>query len=105
MSLTVGELKELLEGIDDDVEVRLAHQPSWPLEYAAETVEEVTLYEVACCPRCGVEGAVLLSGDAEHDECETPEWVPEETGSVLYVAEGSQLGYLPGEVSRRLGWR
>jgi len=31
--MTVGELRELLEGVDDDVEVRLAVQPSWPFEH------------------------------------------------------------------------
>lgn len=28
-----------------------------------------------------------------------------ETDQALYFAEGSQLGYLPSEVSRGLGWR
>lgn len=32
-SLTVGELKKWLEGIDDDAEVRIAHQPDWPLRH------------------------------------------------------------------------
>ncbi len=26
-------------------------------------------------------------------------------GKVVYIAEGAQLGYLPGEVSSELGWR
>lgn len=31
--MTVGELKEVLDQMDDDIEVRLAMQPSWPFEY------------------------------------------------------------------------
>lgn len=31
--MTVGELLEALEGMDADVEVRLATQPAWPLQY------------------------------------------------------------------------
>ena len=31
--MTVGELKELLEGLDDATEVRLATQPSYPLAF------------------------------------------------------------------------
>lgn len=29
--MNVGELKELLEDVSDDTELRIAHQPSWPL--------------------------------------------------------------------------
>jgi hypothetical protein len=32
--MKVIELKEALEGIPDDAEVRLAMQPSWPFEYS-----------------------------------------------------------------------
>ena len=31
--LTVGQLRELLEAYDEDLPVRLAHQPSYPLQY------------------------------------------------------------------------
>lgn len=27
-----------------------------------------------------------------------------EAGTVVYIAEAGQLGYLPGEVARELGW-
>lgn len=31
--MTVGELKERLEDFDDELEIRLATQPSWPLRF------------------------------------------------------------------------
>lgn len=32
--MTVGELKEILDRIDDDKEIRFTSQPSWPFEYS-----------------------------------------------------------------------
>ena len=40
--MTAGELKEILEMVDDDTEVRLASQPSWPLEYAISDLYHVS---------------------------------------------------------------
>jgi hypothetical protein len=94
MTMTVGELKELLQDLDDEMEVRLAHQPSWPFEYSISGAEVVDLNEPD--PDDTVEPE-----DEEHpDDVEEPE--PNE---ILYLAEGTQLGYLPGVVSRLLGWR
>lgn len=31
--MTKGELLDLIEYLDDDVEIRFASQPSWPFEY------------------------------------------------------------------------
>ena len=39
---TVSELKELLDDMPDEAEVRLAHQPRYPLEY---TVDQIVLSE------------------------------------------------------------
>lgn len=36
--MNVGELKEMLEDLDDDLEIRLAHQPSWPLRFNLRSV-------------------------------------------------------------------
>lgn len=91
--MTVGELKELLEDLDDEMEVRIAQQPSWPLEYAIGGGEVVDLNEPA-----EDEGEFVPPGEEEDLEEEEPR-------EVLYLFEGSQLGYLPGVVSRRLGWR
>jgi hypothetical protein len=75
--MTVIELKEALEGLPDEAEVRLAMQPSWPFEYSI--MEVVPL---------------------EPDE-EAP---ADEEVKVVYLTEGSQLGYLPGEASEAIGW-
>jgi hypothetical protein len=69
--MTVEELIIALESLPEDAEVRLAIQPSWPLEYAIGCVTE----------------AVSL---------------PE--GDTVYLAEGPQLGYLPGEAREAIGW-
>lgn len=75
--MTVIELKEALEGIPDDAEVRLAMQPSWPFEYSIGDVIPI-----------------------EPDE-EAP---ADEEIQVVYLVEGSQLGYLPKEASDAIGW-
>lgn len=40
--MKVSTLREILEGYEDDADVMIAHQPSWPL---AETVRCVTTLE------------------------------------------------------------
>lgn len=38
--ITVGELREMLEPMEEDWEVRLAHQPTWPLAHFIKGVVE-----------------------------------------------------------------
>jgi hypothetical protein len=77
--MTVDELREVLEDIEDgDMQVRFAHQPNWPLEYR-------------------VESAVVIDDVFDEDS--------DEEQTILYLAEGEQLGYLPGPVTEHLGWR
>lgn len=92
--MKVGELKELLEGMDDELEVRIAHQPSWPLQY---TVSEV------------VECSVFDHDDLEDDEENDTVIVPEAnaTERIAYIVEGSQVHddpYLPYSVRAAIGW-
>lgn len=72
MRMTVGQLRELLEEFEDDVEVRFVGQPSWPMEYS-------------------IMGAVSKSDLALDDE--DVDEVHDEEDEVLYLVEGSQLGY------------
>lgn len=68
-------------GLDESsVEVRLAHQPTWPFEYSIDEGPDITVVEV--------------QNDAyeRHDK-------------VVYLPEGLQLGYLPEVASKALGWR
>ena len=37
--MTVSDLKDILEGLPDEAEVRLAEQPSWPFEYSVGEVQ------------------------------------------------------------------
>lgn len=89
--MTVRELLDALEGLDEGAEVRLACQPSWPFEYRLQ--------------------AVASAQDLwrENDEATDPE-DRDYSGSagypktdVVYLFEGYQLGYLPGYA--REGWR
>ena len=73
--MTVADLKYYLEGLDDDTQVRFAAQPNWPFEYS-------------------ISDATLVTVD-RNDHKPT---------DVLYLGEGRQIGYLPGEAKEELGW-
>ena len=62
----------------EDVEVRTAQQPKWALEYSID--EAVTI---------------------KHEEQEDNH---DEGDVIVYLGEGSQLGYLNENASRELGW-
>lgn len=79
-------LTDVADEYGDDVEVRLAIQPSWPFEHSIRDVE------------------VVDPADAEDDE-EAEAADENDEPVVVYIAEGRQLGYLPGTASRALGWR
>lgn len=78
--MTVGDLLEALQGFDEGTEVRLAMQPSWPFEYSISEVIPVNLQD---------------DEDDEYDEDET---------DVVYLVEGTQLGYLPSKAQQEIGW-
>jgi len=84
--VTVEELIRLLKDCDRDAEVRFASQPSWPFEYSVADVHE-HWPEPEPYP--------------EGDDLEGEEFEPE---PVVYLVEGRQLAYLPGDVKRDLGW-
>lgn len=71
--MTVGELKNAIELLDDDSEVRVAIQPRWAFEYSIDKVIVI---------------------DDDKSDVQT-----------VYLSEGSQIGYLPGNVAEELGWR
>jgi len=73
MAMTVDEMRDYLDGMDGDTEIRFAAQPRWAFEYEIAAVEEVESKEAA-------------------------------TGTVIYLVEGTQLGYLPGPVAEAIGW-
>jgi hypothetical protein len=74
MSMTVGELKEYLENFDDEAEVRIMSQPSWPFEYSIDSVKSREDFE-----------------DIENSEDEPQR--REKNISDVFIIEGSQLCY------------
>lgn len=73
--MTVGQLKELLEGYEDEAEVRLMTQSNYPFEYSIRGV----------------------ASTREMNDLEGEETDPD--GDVVYVVEGGQLGY-----GRKAAW-
>lgn len=70
----IDELERCAESHGDDTEVRLAIQPTWPFEHSIEQV-------------------VIGNGDDDG-----------EYRNIVYIAEGGQIGYLPGDVRKGLEW-
>jgi hypothetical protein len=88
--MRLSELIEILQDIADvqegaDPEVRLAHQPRWPFEHSIDQVI-----------------AMPAADDDDEGEPADPDAAPADV--VVYIAEGAQLGYLPGAPARELGW-
>lgn len=91
----IRELEYLREEFGGHVEVRLAHQPSWPFEYGIGQVVAVDLNQPT-----EEQEAEWDYEDVPITERE-PEGMPE---PVIYIGEAGQLGYLPGVAKNQLGW-
>jgi len=106
--MNVRELIAHLECMDPQAEVRIASQPHYPFENAIDEVVEVspprvlTKAEFDEMSEDQQEQAMI---DADEDRLvlvdEDHEMAPE---TIVYIGEGSQIGYLPGNVRRDLGW-
>lgn len=90
MTMTVAELIEILQDLPEDAEVRMAQQPNWPFEYSIREAVYVSAREAS---------------EAESETEEAALDYDEDDAGVVYLGEGSQIGYLPGGVARSLGWR
>lgn len=80
--MIVEELISELQQMNPGSQVRFASQPSWPFEYSIDNVVSIAKDE-----------------DEENENHEEPK---EE--DIVYLVEGSQLGYLPGNVTKIIGW-
>ncbi len=110
--MTVEELRDELSCLPGDAEVRLAMQPNYPMEYTIEAVIEVrtgsgevrdaedTLWDLR-----HEEGADPQEIADAQDEVARLETIRDNTPAAVWIAEGSQTGYLSGDVSQELGWR
>lgn len=104
--MIVQELIELLSQMNPDAEVRLAQQPRWPFEHVAVSVVEVDLgapdpeevslaEEVLGNPESSDEEREAARNQMAHDDSKL---------TVVYIVEGSQIGYLPGSACKAIGW-
>ena len=89
--MTVGELRDLLEGVDNDVEIIIAHQPHYPLQFDA--------------------GAMLVDISGEDFDLSCPENEDEDESEIVFhkkqffvIYESGGQEYLSGEVCNLLGW-
>jgi hypothetical protein len=118
MALTVSDLRDMLEGLDDNLEVRFAAQPNWPFEYSIDKVEVVNPNAPSDDEEREYEDALYEARqieDPEKREAEIKElrdgWIAMQESNeadnvleVVYLVEGNQIGYLPGIVASAIGW-
>ena len=79
--MTVGQLKEILEGFEDDTEIRLMIQENYPLESmiaGVTTDDEIAVAEAE-------------ENGEEREHTNEPK--------VLYILEGRQIGY-----GKKIAW-
>jgi hypothetical protein len=108
MSMTVRELMEMLQDMDQDAEVRLAHQPQWAFEYSVDQVIQVEAPRIVTCAEfdeMSKEAQEQVEAEADEGECILLDEHQEIPATVVYIGEGHQIGYLPRQASRELGWR
>ena len=97
----IQELEDMKDIAGEDAEVRFASQPSWPFEYSISNIIAMTndMREEYARSELRDEGL------SEEDINKKLEGAPELEGeNIIYLAEGSQLGYLPDEAKQLLGW-
>ena len=108
--MKVQQLMEMLEECDPNAEVRYASQPSYPFEnsitevlsWDKETMLDAEIEGIERCikedgaePMSYEDKRALAKDNIEHGgECEP----------VVYLAEGSQIGYLPEGPKEALCW-
>ncbi len=97
----INELEDMRDVVGDDAEVRYASQPSWPFEYSISNIITMTNEMREEHARAELREEGLSEGEIN----ERLEGAPElDEENVIYLAEGSQLGYLPEDAKNELGW-
>ena len=98
----IAALEEQKEVSGGETEVRIAHQPSWPFEYS--------LGDIVATQPCKPDPEEIEAAKeaAEDGDDGAEQWLitndVDDHPWVLFIGEGSQLGYLPGGVAGALGW-
>lgn len=118
--MTVGELIELLEDMDHDLEVRFAQQPNWPFEYSVADARWIPIVPDNADDDYAAAGAELVRLERIPEDQRDAGWQEEidtirrimrecrekvdSAPAYVYLVEGRQIGYLPGAVKDELGW-
>lgn len=105
MTMTVRDLKSLLEGVDEDAEVRIAHQPHWPFEYSIRQVVAVGTNDEDIEEIEDHLGSGELTAEEKEEARSEMDRLAQNNVQIVYIGEGSQIGYLPGAACEALGWR
>lgn len=101
----IQQLEYLAEEHGDEIEVRLACQPSYPFEHGVGQVVAVQTGNASEMRDELMENWSELS-DEERAEAEANIAAEEqEAETIAYIGEAGRVGYLPGAASRELGWR
>lgn len=79
--MTVAELKTYIEDLDDGVEVRLMTQETYPFENKV----------IGCVTKSDLAREKAYRAKAEEEDYEDRE--DEDSGEVVYLVEGRQIGY------------
>lgn len=119
--MNIRELKSMIEDmletgtIDEETEVRFASQPTWPFEYSIDG--SIGLDNIKAdgdpideCPECG--GYLGTDNTLQADHGHSPDcsyYDPDDTkvvpiAKVFYLVENNQIGYLPNEIKKQVGW-
>jgi hypothetical protein len=105
----INELEDIASEYSDDIEVRIAEQPSWPFENEIAQVVAVDLLKEDC-EVC--RGSCMEDTDDGEQTCTAcngsgVKKAKEDEGIesiVVYLGEGNQIGYLPGAARQALEW-
>lgn len=97
----ISELTHIAEA-HPDAEVRFASQPNWPFEYEISDIAVCNLAEES---EAEDDDLREWMEDGDVDEEVIREWMDIDNDEVVvYLGEGSQLGYLPETAKNTLGW-
>lgn len=107
--MNVRELIQELEGLDPETEVRIAEQPHWPFEYSVDSIVVVTPAPLGPSKekfdKMTEEQQDVILRKMDEGKLQDPDDPNAKTETIVYIGEGRQLGYLPGNVKDELDWR
>lgn len=83
---TVADLIDRLREFPEDAEVFLATQPSWPFEH-------------------GISDVIGVGNNDKNDDEYDDEYDDDDNSVTrVYLGDGGQIRYLPGDAAKELGW-